>query len=81
MIKLNSWLIIIRKSDAEQGRVLGFMGFVGSFVNGLEDFQRLKKVDIICRGVVTWVRLLIGWHSGMLFGGESDWLILRSGIE
>lgn len=30
---------------------------------GGEDPDRLKRVDIICRGVVTWVRLLwIGWH-------------------
>ena len=33
-------------------------------VQALEDFQKFKWVDIICRSVVTWVRpLLINWHS------------------
>lgn len=64
MIKLNLWLIIVRKSNTEQSGLLGFWGVCWKLSGqGLEDFQRLKRVDIICRGMLTWVRLLIGWPS------------------
>ena len=59
-------------SRHRHSRALGLYGVCGKFpLQGWEDFQRLKRADNICRGVVTWVRLfLIGWYSECFLEGS-----------
>lgn len=53
--------------------------FFSSVSQGAAAVQRCKETDTSCRGLVTWVRLSVGWNLVFSYGVNpiSDWWVFR----